>query len=184
MHIADPAHPETIYGVMAAFAEPRQLLDATRAAREAGYRRMDAFTPFPVEGLDEELGMRYTRLPLLVLAAGILGAIGGYALQYYCSVIAYPLNIGGRPLHSWPAFIPVTFEVTVLFAGIAAVLGMLALNGLPTPYHPVFNVPEFGLASRDRFFLLIESRDPKFDPVKTADFLRSLEPLQVSLVPR
>lgn len=176
--------PDPLYGLIAAFDDPAQLLEAAKRARVAGYTRMDAYTPFPVEGLDEELGMRHTRLPYVVFAAGVLGAICGYGLQYYCSAIAYPLNIGGRPLHSWPAFIPVTFEVTVLFAALAAVFGMLAMNGLPMPYHPVFNVPEFGLASRDRFFLCIESRDPRFDEHETRKFLEDLAPINVNPVPR
>lgn len=175
---------ETPYGVMASFAEPHDLIAATRAARTAGYRAMDTYTPFPVEELDHELGMTHTRLPWIVFAAGVLGAIGGFGLQYYCAVIAYPLNVGGRPLNSWPAFIPVTFETTILAAALAAVFGMLALNGLPTPYHPLFNVPEFGLASRDRFFLCIESTDPKFDVETVSAFLLTLQPLQVSIVPR
>jgi hypothetical protein len=173
-----------LYGVMAAFATPDELLRAAGAARVAGYRRIDGFSPFPIEGLSEALGMHRTRLPWVVFGAGILGGLSGYCLQYYCAVIAYPLNIGGRPLHSWPAFIPVTFEMTVLFAALAAVFGMLASNGLPMPYHPVFHIPSFGLASRDRFFLCIESLDRSFDRAKTTEFLKSLNPLEVTEVPR
>lgn len=173
-----------LYGAVAAFPDPQQLVSAVRAAREAGYRKLDGYTPFPVEELNDELGLHSSRLPLVVFCFGVLGAVGGYALQYYCAVIAYPLNIGGRPLHSWPAFIPVTFETTILFAALAAVFGMLAMNGLPAPYHPLFHVPDFDLASRDRFFLCIEATDPKFSPEETIAFLRTLNPLSTSLVPQ
>jgi hypothetical protein len=176
--------PDPVYGVIASFAEPESLLRASNAAREAGFKRMDAFTPFPVHGIESALGIPRTKLPLLVLACGIAGAVAGYLLQYYCAVIAYPLNIGGRPLHSWPAFIPVTFETPIIGAAFSAVLGMLAFNGLPTPYHPVFNAPEFGLASRDRFFLLIEARDPKFHAEETLRFLQQQSPLAASVVHR
>jgi hypothetical protein len=165
-----------LYGVMAEFDSSADLLDAAQRAYEEGYRRMDAYTPFPVHGLPEALGFHGTRLPLLVLLGGIAGCIGGYYLQYWIAAIDYPLNVGGRPLNSWPAFIPVTFELTVLVAALAAVLGMLALNRLPMPYHPVFNVPEFELASRNRFFLCIEAIDPKFDRGETERFLESLKP--------
>ena len=171
-----------LYGLMAEFDSPADLLDAAGRAYEEGYRRMDAYTPFPVHGLAEALGFRRTRLPLLVLFGGIAGCVGGYGLQYWISAIDYPLNIGGRPLNSWPAFIPVTFELTILVAALAAVLGMLALNGLPMPYHPVFNVPEFELASRNRFFLCIESRDPKFNIDGTRAFLESLGAREVTTV--
>jgi hypothetical protein len=171
-----------LYGLIAEFVEPHELLRAAAEAREAGYQRMDAYSPFPVEGLSEALGFRATRLPLLVLAGGIVGALLGYGLQYWINVIEYPYNIGGRPDHSWPAFIPVTFEMTILCASLTAVLGMLALNGLPMPYHPVFNVPEFSLASQQRFFLCIEARDRKFDPVRTRQFLQALDPVRVSVV--
>ena len=166
----------SLYGLMAEFDSSADLLDAAQRAYEEGYRRMDAYTPFPVHGLPEALGFHRTRLPLLVLLGGIAGCIGGYSLQYWIAAIDYPLNVGGRPLNSWPAFIPVTFELTVLVAALAAVLGMLALNRLPMPYHPVFNVPEFELASRNRFFLCIEAVDPKFDRGETKHFLESLKP--------
>jgi hypothetical protein len=166
-------HP--IYGLMAEFATPEVLVAAARRAYGEGYRRMDAYTPFPVEGLAEAIGFRRNLLPLIVLIGGILGAIGGFSLQYWVHVIDYPLNIGGRPLNSWPAFIPVTFEVTILVAALSAVLGMLALNGLPMPYHPVFNVERFELASRNRFFLCIESTDAKFDRDGTRRFMEALE---------
>ena len=171
-----------LYGLMAEFVDPNDLIAAARGAHAAGYRKMDAYSPFPVEGLAEALGLRDHRLPRIVLIGGLIGGTAGYLLQYYVSVIAYPLNIGGRPLHSWPAFIPVTFETTVLVAALSAVLGMLALNGLPMPYHPVFNVPRFALATRDRFFLCIEATDPKFDREETQRFLEGLKAREVSNV--
>jgi hypothetical protein len=171
-----------IYGLMAEFTDPTALVAAARRTREQGYRKLDAYTPFPIEELNEALDLHGNRLPLIVLIGGIIGGLTGYLMQYYIAVMHYPLNVGGRPLHSWPAFIIVTFEMTILFAGISAVLGMLALNGLPMPYHPVFNVPRFALASRSRFFLCIEARDPLFDRERTAEFLESLKPREVSEV--
>src|ERR1043166_8948064 len=168
-----------IYGLMAEFESPTAIVEATRKAYVAGYRRMDAFSPYPIEELTEALGIKHSKLPLIVLIGGILGCLGGYSLCYWVSAIVYPLNIGGRPLHSWPAFIPVTFEMTILVAALAAVLGMLALNGLPMPYHPLFNVPRFALATRDRFFLCIEARDPKFDRTETRRFLEGVEAYEV-----
>lgn len=165
-----------LYGLMAEFDGPDDLLEAARRAYEEGYRRLDAYSPFPVPGLAEAIGFRRTRLPLIVLFGGLVGGLGGYYLQYWISAIDYPLNVGGRPLHSWPALIPVTFELTVLVAALAAVLGMLALNGLPMPHHPVFNVPAFELATRNRFFLCIEATDPRFDAVGTKSFLETLKP--------
>jgi hypothetical protein len=158
------------------------LRSATQQAYADGYRRMDAYTPFPVEGLAEALGLHRTRLPLVVLLGGLVGCIGGFALQYYAAVIDYPINVGGRPLNSWPAFVPVTFETTILCAALAAVLGMLALNGLPMPYHPVFNVPRFELATRDHFFLCIEATDPRFDRQGTRQFLERLGSREVTEV--
>jgi Protein of unknown function (DUF3341) len=168
-----PAKP-SLYGLVAEFATPDALLEATRRARDAGYRYIEAYTPFPVEGLAEALDFHQTSLPLIVLLGGIVGGLSGYFLQYWINVMHYPLNVGGRPLHSWPAFIPVTFELTILVAALAAVLGMLVLNGLPMPYHPLFNMPRFVLATHDRFFLCIEARDPKFDRAETRRFLESV----------
>jgi hypothetical protein len=167
------------YGLMAEFDSPGELVDAAHRAREAGYRRMDAYSPYPIEELHEALHFHDNRLPIIVLIGGLTGALGGYLMQYFASVIDYPLNIGGRPMHSWPSFIPVTFELTILVAAFSAVFGMLALNHLPMPYHPVFNVPEFAAASRNRFFLCIEARDPKFDIEATAAFLEGLNPREV-----
>lgn len=169
-------NPPSLYGLMAEFENPEDLLAAAHRAREEGYRRMDAFTPFPVHGLAEAIGFHRTGVPLVVLIGGIIGCVGGFLLQYYISVIAYPLNVGGRPLNSWPAFLPVTFEMAVLVAALSAVVGMLVLNGLPMPYHPVFNVPRFRLATRSEFFLCIEATDAKFDREATKRFLESLDP--------
>ena len=172
-----------VYGLMAEFRDVTSIVAAAHRAREAGYRKMDAYTPFPIEELAEALGWKTRgRLPRLVLAGGLAGAATGYGLQYWVSVIAYPVNVGGRPLHSWPSFIPVTFEMAILFAALTAVLGMLALNGLPRPHHPVFNAPKFALASTDRFFLCIEAADPLFDAAGTRRFLESLDPSDVSQV--
>jgi hypothetical protein len=170
-----------IFGLLAEFDQAHVLVEATRRAHEAGYRRLDAYSPFPIEALTEALGLRKTRLPLLVLLGGLLGGMGGYALQVWTAT-TYPFNVGGRPLHSWPAFVPVTFELAILGAALFAVLGMLALNGLPMPYHPAFNVPRFALATRDRFFLCIEANDPLFDREKTPLFLRELGAQEVTEV--
>jgi Protein of unknown function (DUF3341) len=177
-----PARPTATYGLLAEFDDPTSLVAAATSAKHAGYRAMDAYSPFPIEALHEALGARHTRLPLVVLIGGLAGCLGGYGLQYWASAIAYPLNVAGKPFHSWPAFVPVTFECTILGAALAAVLGMLALNGLPMPYHPVFNVPRFALASRNRFFLCIEARDPKFELEETRRFLETLNPREVTTV--
>jgi len=168
-----PAAPR-LYGVMGEFSDPATLIGAVRAARAEGWRSLDAFTPFPIEELSEALDLAPSRMPLIVLLGATLGGLLGYGLQYWTAVIDYPLNVGGRPDHSWPAFIPVTFELTILGGGLAAVLGMLALNRLPMPYHPLFGVERFALASRDRFFLCLEARDPGFEPVGAAALLRRL----------
>lgn len=165
-------HP--IYGLLAEFPDDEALLAAAARVREAGFQRVEAYSPYPVHGLSEALGIRGRRLPLIVLAGGILGGVGGLFMQWYSAAIDYPLNIGGRPYASWPSFIPITFELTILVAGIFAVLGMFALNGLPQPYHPLFNVPEFAKASRDGFFLAIEANDPKFDLSATRSMLEEL----------
>jgi hypothetical protein len=171
-----------IYGLMAEFPDPISVVDAARRVRAAGYRKVDAFSPYPIEELSEALEFHKSKLPLLVLIGGAIGLVGGYGLQYWVSVVDYPLNIGGRPFHSWVAFIPPTFETTILVAALTAVFGMLALNGLPEPYHPVFNVPRFEHASQDKFFLLVESTDPKFDRSGTLDFLKGLDPNEVNEV--
>jgi hypothetical protein len=167
---------------MAEFDTPEQLVHAVEKAREAGYHRMDAYSPFPVEGLAEAMHLKRVDVPLVTLLGGLAGGLGGFAFQYWVNVYAYPLNIGGRPLNSWPAFIPVTFELTILGASLCAVFGMLALNRLPQPHHPVFNVHRFAHASSDRFFLCIEARDPKFHLVETARFLQSLHAHHVNEV--
>jgi hypothetical protein len=164
-----------IYGLMAEFHSPEDLVAAAESIAEAGYRKFDAFSPFPVEGLDEVVPHRGPSLPLLVLIGGLVGCALGFGMQYYVSVMYYPMNVGGRPYLSWPSFIPITFELTVLCAALTAVFGMLGLNGLPKPYHPVFNVPRFALASNDRFFLCIEAIDPQFGLEHTRKFLESLK---------
>jgi hypothetical protein len=170
-----------LYGYMAEFDTPEEILAGTQKAYQAGYREIDAYTPFPVEGLDRALGIRRPSIiAWFVFAGGLAGGIVGFAMQYFATVIDYPLNIGGRPLNSWPAYIPITFELTVLFASFAALIGMLLMNGLPQPYHPAFNVDGFDRASRDRFFLAISAKDKHFDPEKTRDFLGSLGAAQVS----
>ena len=165
---------QALYGLMAEFASARELLEAAQKTRAAGYRKTDAFSPFPIQGLDEELGAERTILPLLVLLGGLGGGTAGFFMQWFANVIHYPLIIGARPYNSWPAFIPITFELTILSAAAVAVVGMIFLNGLPMPYHPVFNVERFQAASRDGFFLCIESRDARFQREETRAFLGSL----------
>jgi hypothetical protein len=168
--------------MMAEFASAEELLAATNRTREAGYRNMDAYSPFPIHGMDEALALPKTRIPLLVLLGGLTGLALGLGLQYWVSAIDYPVMVGGKPFASWPAFVPVAFELTILLAGLTGGIGMLALNGLPMPYHPVFNVERFALAANDRFFLCIEATDKKFDRAETKKFLEGLQPYQVSEV--
>lgn len=167
------------YGLLAEFDAAPALAAAARAARAAGYTALDAYAPHPVHELDEALGVPADGLPALVLGGGVLGALAGYGIQYYAAVLAYPLNVGGRPSHAWPAFVVVTFELAILSAALTAVIGMFALNGLPRPHHPLFASRRFERASRDRFFLCVEARDPLFDASGTRAFLEGLGPLAV-----
>jgi hypothetical protein len=172
-----------IYGVMAEFATTKDVLEAAHRARAAGYRQMDAYSPFTVEGLSEAVGFPHTWLPAITLIGGLIGCFGGFFLQYYPNAMGFPLDIGGKPFDSWPAFIPITFELTILCAGVFTVVGMIWLNKLPTPYHPVFNVPRFSLASQDRFFLCIKSKDPQFEIDAVVKFFEQFNPREVSVVP-
>jgi ActD protein len=176
------SRPPALHGLMAEFHSVEEVVAAAHRVHERGYRHVDAYTPYPIEEVTEALGLRRSLLPRLVLAGGIGGLCVGFGLCWWTSVVAYPLNIGGRPFNSWVSFIPPTFETTVLFAAGVAVLGMLALNGLPSPYHPVFNVPAFALASRDKFFICIEATDRLFDAVETRRFLEGLEGATVHVV--
>ena len=162
------------YGMLGEFKEADALAAAARRTYEAGYRHVETYSPFPVEGVAESLGFTHTRLPWIVLIGGLVGCLGGYGLQYWVSVINYPINVGGRPHHSWPAFLPVTFEMTVLVAALSAILGMFALNGLPRPHHPLFGVKGFDRATQDRFFLSIRATDPLFHTDTTRQFLMEL----------
>ena len=171
------------YGLIAEFNDPKALLNAALKVREAGYTHTDAFSPFPIHGLAEAVGFHKSRLSAVVMTMGILGGLGGFFMCWYANVIAYPLNIGGKPYNSWPAWIPITFECTILLAAFGAVFGMLALNGLPMPYHPVFNVKRFDQASRDKFFLVVQARDPKFELDEVWNLLETLAPREVTDVP-
>lgn len=183
-HDPSLAAASEIYGVLGEFPSAEALIDAAHNVREAGYTKTDAYAPLPIRGLAEALGFHRTRLPLIVLLGGILGGVGGYLMQYWMMAVDYPMNIGGRPAHSWPSFIPVTFELTILGAALSAVFGMLALNGLPRPHHPLFNVPEFSLASQNRFFICIAATDKQFEVANAREFLRSIGATQVITVER
>ncbi len=171
-----------LHGVMAEFTDPEALLEAAHRTYDAGYRKMDAYSPMPIEGLAEAIGFRRHYVSLAVLIGGLCGCAGGFSLMYWITVIAYPLNAGGKPFNSWPAYVPPTFECTILLAALTSMVAMFAMNGLPSPYHPVFNVPAFERASQDRFFLCIEADDPKFDREETKFFLRQLSPVEVTEV--
>src|SRR6266481_4364468 len=172
-----------IYGMMAEFDSASDLVAAARRTHEAGYRKIDAYSPFPVEELADAIGFHKNSVSLVTLIGAVVGGLTGYLMQYWIATISYPINVGGRPYHSWPSFIVVTFEMTILFGGISAVFGMLALNGLPMPYHPVFNVARFAMATKDRFFLIVFSTDPKYDTTGTRQFLESLGPRSIAEVP-
>lgn len=173
--------PDTdLFGYLAEFESPQALVDAAEKIRDAGYTKTDAYSSFPIPEIDEALGIRRSALPWVILVMGIIGGLIGFGTQYYANVIHYPLNIGGRPMNSWPMFVPITFELTILFSAFTAGLGMLIINGFPKHYHPVFNVPSFQRATSTAFFLCIEESDPKFDRVKTREFLQSLNPVEVS----
>src|ERR1700733_12920115 len=173
----------SIYGLLAEFDSASDLVAAADRTREAGYKKIDAYSPFPVEGLAEAIGFHHDLVPLITLIGGIIGGGSGYLMQWGMAAVSYPTNIGGRPLNSWPAYIVITFEMTILFGAISAVLGMLALNGLPMPYHPVFNVPRCAFATKDRFFLIVFASDQQYDAAATRKFLEGLHPRSISEVP-
>ena len=182
-----PTHPHGVpdtdlYGIMAEFQSAQQLVDAAAAARKEGYVEMDAYSPFPIPEIDHAIGIKRTILPWVILIMGIIGGSLGFFMQWYSATIHYPLNIGGRPVNSWPMFVPITFEMTILFSAFTAGIGMLIMNGFPKHYHPVFNVPSFERASSESFFLCIEHTDAKFDREQTSAFLKSLNPIEVSEV--
>jgi len=177
-----PVRPP-VWGLVAEFGSATALVRAVECARRDGYRRLDAFAPYPLEELAEALGFPKTRMPMVMFLGGLIGCVGGYFMQWWIAAVDYPLNVGGRPLNSWPLFIPVTFELTVLISAVAGVFGLLALCGLPMPYHPLFNVPRFARASQDKFFLSVEATDPRFDRAATREFLLSLKPDSVAEVP-
>ena len=169
-----------LYGVMAEFDTPTDLVAAARRTYDAGYRRINGYSPYPIEELSEAIGFTHTSLPLIVFIGGVVGGLSGFFMQYWMEVTNYPLNVGGKPYNSWPAFIPITFECTVLCAAFAAVLGMLVLNKLPQPYHPAFNAPNFALATRDRFFLVVEANDPQYDHDAIVAFMKNLNATEVN----
>lgn len=171
-----------LYGLIAEYEDPHDLIVAAERTRAAGYRKIDAFSPLPIEGLSEALGQRDHFIPWIMVAGGIAGAVAGFGLIYYTTVIDYPLNIGGRPLFAWPSYVPITFELTVLLSALSGIVGMFMLNGLPQPYHPVFDAPNFEHASSDRFFLCIEAEDPRFDREETRQFMETLGAVRVSEV--
>jgi hypothetical protein len=170
---------DNLHGILAEFDSATELVDAARKVRDAGYTKTDAFSPFPLHEIDEALGIKRSILPYLIFTGGLTGLLAGLGLQYFVHVLDWPIIVGGRPHFSLPAFVPAAYELTILFAAFVAVFGMLLLNGLPSPYHPVFNVPRFALATREKFFLIIESADPKYDYVETRDFMLSLDPQEV-----
>jgi hypothetical protein len=172
-----------VFGILAEFDDADALLGAARRVRDAGYTRLDAYSPYPLSDVAEALGMSRTAVPALMLAGGLVGCVAGFLMQYWINVMDYPINVGGRPANSWPSFIPVTFELTVLTSALVGLFGLLAMCGLPRLYHPVFNVGGFLRASRDRFFLCVESADPRFDRAGTAELLASLSPRAVTEVP-
>jgi Protein of unknown function (DUF3341) len=182
VHAVDDLHP--LYGLMAEFETAGELVAAARRTREAGFRKFDAYTPYPIHELDEAMDLRDNRVSLFTLIGGLIGCIGGFSLASWVEGVALPLNIGGRPLISAPMYIPITFECTVLIGGLTAAISMILMNGLPSPYHPVFNVERFANASRNKFFLCIESEDPNFDRERTAEFLESMGPEEVAEVAR
>jgi ActD protein len=180
--IQEPGAEGFLYGLIAEFEHPADVLAAAQRTHEAGYRRVDAYSPYPVEGLSEALGFRDFWVPIIMLWGGILGALAGSSLLYYCMVISYPINVGGEPLFGWPIYVPITFECTILLCAISGVVGMFLLNRLPQPYHPVFEAPGFDRASSDRFFLCIEAADPHFDRGETQRFMESLGAMAISAV--
>lgn len=172
--------PNLLFGVVAEFLDPNALMEAARLSREHGYKHMDCYTPFPVHGLSEAMGFKEFIVPIMIFCGGVVGACAGLGLQYYTSVIDYPWNVGGRPMFSWQSFIPVTYECTILLAGLTAVFGTLALCGFPKPYHPIFSAEGFERASQDRFFICLEARNKDFDAEKAYQFLKSTGAINVS----
>jgi hypothetical protein len=172
-----------MHGMLAEFESEEAILHAAQAVRDAGFNNVEGYTPFAVEGLAELLGCKTTRVAAITFFCGVLGAMLGFGMCWYANVISYPWNIGGRPPNSWPAWIPITFELMVLGASSGAFFGMLALNGFPRPYHPVFNAPQFERASKDRFFLCVEAKDPQYDAERLRQLFQALSPISLSEVP-